>query len=343
MPTSPTPAADPETEGPTPDQPSGAAARRRAAAPRSTTKVLLLALVLGLVVGGPVAYYLLSAKDPSKEVIVIALQPTSAPQNISAKGTELEAFLEDRMAGVDVQIYIPTDSTLVVASLKSGQAQAAFMGAWPAVLAGRETGSEIVLAERREVTIGSNATVETFYYSYYVSMADRGYDDLNDARGQKACYTSKTSTSGYLFPLARLIQTGRIAAPQAGTAADPKGFFSEVTFAGSYQACWEALRQGHVDVGIIAGDVSRTLYDQVLAATDVLETNGPVPSHTVVFSKDFKDPLRTQLRDALLELGQPQHRALMRSLVSGIFVEFVVTDTQQHAAGLEQALVLTQL
>jgi hypothetical protein len=41
---------------------------------------------------------------------------------------------------------------------------------------------------------------------------------------------------------------------------------------------------------------------------------------------------------ALLELGQPEQRDLMRKLVSAIFVRFEATTTEAHLAGLSQAL-----
>ena len=306
-------------------------------------RLAIVAVVLGLIIGGAAGYLLLSAGKTDRPELVIALQPTSSPQNISAKAVELKLFLQARLPEVEVKVNVPLDSTVVIASLKAGQAQVALMGAWPAALANREAGAEIVMAEKREVIIGTEKKNETYYYSYYVSLKGRGFSTLDDASGGRICFTSKTSTSGYLFPLATLVKTGRIPTPEGGSVADPKAFFSEPRWPGNYQACWESLKQGQSDVGVIAGDVPESLYNEVLAATTVLETNGPVPSHTVVFSKDLAEPLRSKVLDAFLELGKPEHRALMRKLVSSIFVEFVVTTTDAHTQGLKEALELTNL
>jgi phosphonate transport system substrate-binding protein len=305
-------------------------------------RIALLAVVVGLVVGASIGYVLLA--KPSKPELVIALQPTSSPQNISAKGDELRAFLQERLPEVEVKIHIPTDTAVAIASLKAGQAHVALLGAWPAVLANQQAGSEIVLAEKREVIIGTEKKVETYYFSYFVSLKSKGWSSLDNASGGKVCFTSKSSTSGYLFPLATLVKTGRIPAPPAGQVADASKFFAAPpSWAGNYQACWESLKQGNVDVGVIAGDVPESLYNEVLAGTDILETNGPVPSHTVVFSKDLQEPLRSKVQGALMELGKPEHRNLMRKLVSSIFVEFVATTTAAHSAGLKEALDLTHL
>jgi phosphonate transport system substrate-binding protein len=98
-----------------------------------------------------------------------------------------------------------------------------------------------------------------------------------------------------------------------------------------------------VDVSVIAGDVPEELYREVLANTRVLEEQGPIPSHAVVFSRDLKDPLRGQLLDALLELGDEQHRDLMRKFVSGIFVRFEAATTEEHLGSLVEFLDQTGL
>jgi phosphonate transport system substrate-binding protein len=327
--------------------PEGMQKKEAAVAPRGRTgagaKVVAIAIVLGLAIGGAAGYLLFFSGGKARETLVIALQPTSSPDAISAKATELEQFLESRLPDVDVKIFIPLDTSAVIASLQSGQSHVALMGSWPATLANRAAGAEIALAEKREVIIGTEKKEETYYFSYFVGLNAGGYASLNDTAGKRACFTSKTSSSGYLFPLATLVKTGKIPRPAAGETADASKFFGEVKWAGNYQACWESVKQGSADVGVIAGDVAESLYNEVLASTTVLETNGPVPSHAVVFAKELGEPLRTKVRTALLELGKPEHRDLMRKLVSSIFVEFVVTTTAAHTSGLDEALDLTNL
>jgi phosphonate transport system substrate-binding protein len=128
-----------------------------------------------------------------------------------------------------------------------------------------------------------------------------------------------------------------------GKEPEPRQFFSEVHFAGGYAQAWQALRQGQVDVSVIAGDVSERLYQEVLAGTRVLEQQGPIPSHGVVFSKSLKEPLRSRLQEALLELGRPENRPLMRKFISGIFVGFQPSNTEEHLSSLSRALELTRL
>lgn len=278
--------------------------------------------------------------------VTLAIQPTANVATLQDNATDMERFLEERMkaAGVDadVEIYIPLSHAGVVEALRFGHADAAMMSAWPATIASERAGARVVLAEMREVSIGNQSVVAPYYYSYYVVRPDSPYQTLADLEGKTVAYPSATSTSGYIFPVAKLVEDSLIPSPAPGKEADPKQHFGNVVFAGGYQQAWEALKNGQVDVAVTAGDINAKLYSDVLANTRIVATQGPVPSHAVVFAKEFEGPEADALKAALLEL-KGEKRAIMRSLVSGIFVEFEETTTAEHIAGLSDALAQTGL
>lgn len=268
----------------------------------------------------------------SQDTLVIAVQPSATQEELSDQATELEEFLEERI-DADVEIRFPTSYGGVIESLRFGHADAAFMGAWPAALATDDGEAEVVLAEIREVIIGEDATEEPFYYSYWVVPQDSDAESLADLEGKNAAFPNQLSTSGFVAPMARLNELGLVEPGEDG-AIDPDEYFGDVFFAGGYSQAWEALQAGQVDVSVIAGDVPADLYREVLDNTRVIEQQGPVPSHSVVFSADLEDPLRTDLKEALLELGEDEHRELMRQFISGIFVRFEEATTQEHLGSL---------
>ncbi|HUG06285.1 MAG TPA: phosphate/phosphite/phosphonate ABC transporter substrate-binding protein [Candidatus Limnocylindria bacterium] len=278
----------------------------------------------------------------SQSKLTIVVQPTATAEQLSANAKDLAAFLSQRM-GREVELVFPTTYAGVVESLRFGHSQAAFMSAWPARLAWKIAGADVGLAEVREVIIGQDKKEETFYFSYWVVPKNSTVTKLEDLRGKRAVFPSQLSTSGYVAPLARLVELGLVAKPAAGKEADPKTFFGQVTFAGGYQQGWEALKAGQADVAIIAGDVAEKLYREVLDSTTVVEQQGPVPSHSVVFAKQLDPATKQKLKDALLELGKPEHRDLMRKFISGIFVGFKPTTAEEHLAALARYLDTTQL
>jgi phosphonate transport system substrate-binding protein len=297
---------------------------------------LLLTIFAFLLLAGTLA-----ACNDSGETLVIAVQPSATQEELSDQASELEAFLEDRV-DADVVLRFPTSYGGVVEALRFGHADAAFMSAWPASLANKNAGAEVVLAEIREVSIGEEKREEPFYYSYWVVPKDSAYDSLEELRDKKAAFPSQLSTSGFVAPTARLVELGLIEQPEDGEA-DPSGYFSEVIFAGGYSQAWESLKAGQVDVSVIAGDVPEDLYNEVLSQTKVIEEQGPIPSHAIVFSNEFQGDLRNDLLSALMELGDEQHRELMRKFVSGIFVRFEPTSTSEHLGSLNEYLDATGL
>lgn len=279
----------------------------------------------------------------AQDRVVIAIQPTLSSDEILTKAKPLKNFLEQALGGkVNVEIYVPSSYAAVVESLRFGHAHVAFMSAWPAQLAVQLGGAEVALAEVRQVLHGKEKVEAPYYYSYWVVLPDSPYRNLQSLRGKSVCFPSPISTSGYVAPIGRLTELNLLQTPE-GKEADPKTFFKEVLFGGGYAQCWQALKQGQVDVTIIAGDVPEKLYKEVLASTRILEQQGPIPSHAVVLSKELKEPLRSRVVQAIMNLSAPEHRDLMRSFISSLFVGFKPTTTAEHLGPLTRYLKLARL
>ena len=175
-----------------------------------------------------------------------------------------------------------------------------------------------------------------------VVAPDSPHKDLQSLKGKSACFPSPISTSGFVAPMGRMVELNLITAAD-GKEADPKTFFKDVLFGGGYSQCWQALKQGQVDTTVIAGDVPEKLYNEVLAGTRIIEEQGPIPSHAVVLSRELKEPLRSRVVQSIIKLGAPEHRDLMRTFISSIFVGFKPTSAQEHLASLAKYLKLANL
>ena len=274
--------------------------------------------------------------------VTIAIQPTAQAADIQARGQQLEQFLEER-TGYDIQIYVPLSYAGVIEALRFGQADVAFMSAWPSYLAVNRANASLELAEVREVIINDTLTDATYYFSYWVTRPDSPANNLEELREMRAAFPNPLSTSGYVMPMYTLVNQSLIQVEE-GQEVDPETFFSEVLFAGGYAQAWEALRNGAVDVSIIAGDVDEELYFEVLNNTKVIHEQGPIPSHGVVFNNDIDPSIKENLKAALLEIGNDDSsRQIMRDLVSAIFVGFQETTAEEHLSSLNRALNATGL
>ncbi len=315
--------------------------RERIAGKGRTMLTAIVAVVLLLVVAGVAGYFYLSRslevkpEERAPEKIVIVVNPIPRDR-VEAEARELESFLESRL-GVDVELYFPTSIAAIVESLRFGHAHVALgVGTLPASLALFVADVEMLLAEVRDVVIDNVNVAAPYYYSYWIVLKDSPYKGLEELRGRKVCFPSELSTSGYVFPMYRLVELGYLK-----PVVDPRQFFGEVVFAGSYAACWESLKKGHVDVTIMAGDVPLRLYWEAMNNSRVLEKQGPVPAHVVLVSKNLPEDFKRKIKSALIELNNRPD--LMRKFVSAIFVKFEERSAEEHLKPLMDALEATGL
>lgn len=299
--------------------------------------IIVILIIIAIAIMGILYYtgYLGGQGQQRISKLVFVVNPIPRDR-VAVEAMELERYLEDRL-GVDVEILFPTSVAAIVESLRYGHAHVALgVGSLPAALALLVANVDMPLVEVREVIINNSVVHAPYYYSYWIVLKDSPYKSLEDLRGKRACFPSELSTSGYIFPLYRLVELGYIRPP-----ADPRQFFGEVTYPGGYAQCWEALKNGHVDVTIIAGDVPSSLYWEALNNSRILEVQGPVPAHAVLISRDLPSDLRKKIIEALLDLNKKPE--LVRKFVSAIFVRFEERSAEEHLGPLIRALEVTGL
>ncbi|MCS7145885.1 MAG: phosphate/phosphite/phosphonate ABC transporter substrate-binding protein [Nitrososphaerota archaeon] len=307
-----------------------------------TRKYVIAASVTVIVAALAAIIYLQAlTQQPAPSKIIIAIQPTQNPLDIAESSKGLKNFLEKRL-GIPVEVYVPTDYAGVIEGLRFRNVHVALMGSWPSYLAIRNAGAELLLAEVRTVAVGEEKVNATYYYSYWIVLKDSPYGSLSELRGRRACFPSPISSSGYLAPMARMVELGLLSRREGGQV-NPSEFFGEVIFAGGYGQCWEALRAGQVDVTVMAGDVSYELYTRAMNTSKVLEAQGPLPSHGVVVTSDLPEDLKQKLREAFIELSKPEYRDLMKRMVSALFVGFEPKTAKEHLGSLEKYIEATGL
>lgn len=257
--------------------------------------------------------------------LVFAFQPQENPEGLAPDARRLADHLAAAL-GTPTEVFLPTSYATVVEALRAGHAHVAYLSGWPYLIAHREFGAELLVAEERN---GAPS-----YQSQWYVRADGDVRSLADLRGRAAAFPSPTSTSGYLFPIASLVDAGLL-----GTGEDPKAFFGQIVFAGGYQQALQALVNGSVDAAA-ASDYAFDLYldEAQRARVRVLARQGPVPTHGIAVRGDLPAAWKRRIRDALLGLNEEPHRALLRSVYGAERLVPVTHD--EHVAALERALRL---
>lgn len=293
------------------------------------TAALIVAITIAAVAGGAVGYALQTNTvqyniSNTPEEIVITFLPMTSPDKLKPAADAIAEHISDRI-GMPVRASIPTDYSIVVEALRADRAHVAFVGSVAAVLANKEAGSWIVLAE---VTDG-----RPYYKSQYFVRADSNMNSLADLRGKTVAYTSPTSGSGYLFPWTMLIENGLLEKNRL-----PNEYFREVLFAGGDEFVLKALVRGDVDAAATA-DYSFTRYlteEERQKIRVVAET--VVPPHGVAISGKLPHWLAADIQMALLELNEPDKNHLLHNLYGA---EALVPATMKTYEPVMNAFELT--
>lgn len=254
--------------------------------------------------------------------LTFAFQPQENPEGLQLNTEEFEDFIGAE-TGYDVEVDVPTTYAAVVEALRSENADVAYFSGLPYLRAHQAAGAELLVVEERDG--------EPFYHSQWYVREDSDYEDLSELEDRDIAFTSPTSTSGFLFPMAKAIDEGLI--EENG---EPGSFFGEVRYAGGYQQALLALVNGQVEAAA-ASDYALEQYltEEQRDQVRVLTRQGPVPTHGLAIRGDLPDEVKQSVEEALLKLNEPENQELLESVYGA--ERLVARDHDEHVAALEDA------
>lgn len=190
--------------------------------------------------------------------------------------------------GRPVQFEIAKDYDTAVDLLVEGKVDLAFLGAVTYVKARLRNPQVQPLVAPIEKTTG-----RPWYTSAIVVNSAKGIEKLEDLKGKRFGFVTKSSTSGYLVPMAHFKDLG----------IDPDRDFAAVNYAGSHDKSKAALIAGEVDA--IADDKRSLLAQQKAGKLDpskykIIWESQPIPNTPIVASSKLSQPLILELKKAFI-------------------------------------------
>jgi phosphonate transport system substrate-binding protein len=273
--------------------------------------------------------------------LVFAFQPQKDPAGIKAAADRMSAALSQRL-GRRVDVLIPLAYAATVQALVSRRADVAWVSSLPYLLARRDGGAELLLAEVRTDREGRQ---RTDYDSVFVVPADsplRSFEDLRrNAKSLRMAFTSNTSTSGFVFPYARLVREGMLKKGQP-----PEAAFRSVAYAGGYTQALEQLLAGRADIAAVSDYTvegprrSAYLPEERQAQLRILARTPGVPTHVVAVRGGLDQRSKAAIRDALLAVSRADP-ALLSDVYGASSLRAV--NGARHTAATVEAIELTGL
>jgi len=268
----------------------------------------VLAVCSGCDRGGSVQ----TGSDAQAELVFVfqkQADPTAIRDHADALGREIAA-----RTGHPIRVVVPTDYSASVQALVSGQADFAYVSAIPFLLAKRDGGATVVVAEERRDASG---TYRTTYDSVFVVPADSELRTIEDlvarAKDLRVCFTSATSTSGYVMAFSRLVDEGLLQPRQ-----NAQEVFASVNFGGGYTQALQQVLNGRADVCAVSFYTVEGPDADVYTNADersrlrVLARTPAVPTHLICARGGLDPVVVDRVREALLIIALEQPELVQR-------------------------------
>lgn len=220
--------------------------------------------------------------------LVFAGVPAEDTEDLVASWEPFFTALGEEL-GIEVEIRPATDYAGVIEGQIAGRVDLAQYGPFAYVIA-RNQGAEIeALAAATENLEGIPG-----YHSLGITAGDNDeVDSIEDFAGKTVCFVDPSSTSGFLFPTAGLLEAG----------IDPDADI-EAIFAGGHDTSVLSVARGDCEVGFADDE---TVYGTSLESGDIEEgdvkevwESGLIPASPLAVRSDLPEDLKDAIREAVL-------------------------------------------
>ncbi|WP_156759839.1 phosphate/phosphite/phosphonate ABC transporter substrate-binding protein [Microbacterium karelineae] len=216
------------------------------------------------------------------ETLTYAIIPAESSSTIAQQQDKVIAALESEL-GLEVEIQEATSYASVIEALRAGQADIAGLGPFSYAVA-VDSGVEITPLG----AVVDAPDQEPGYVSYGIANPDSGIESIEDFAGKKVCFVDPTSTSGFLFPSAGLLEVG----------IDPEEGVEQV-MVGSHDGSALSVADGTCDAGFAYDAmVDETLVESGQmedGAVDVVWESEVIPGSPYVSNDALPQDLQDEL------------------------------------------------
>ncbi|AUJ23354.1 MULTISPECIES: phosphate/phosphite/phosphonate ABC transporter substrate-binding protein [Virgibacillus] len=253
------------------------------------------------------------AKKGEEKLDELSVQfvPSQNADTLEAKAKPLEELLSEEL-DIPVEVSVSTDYNTIIEAMDSEQVDVGFLPPTAYVLAQEKGSGDVMLqAQRYGVNDDGSPTEELVdsYNSIFIVNEDSDIESVEDLKGKKIGYQNVTSSAGFVWPAATLLEAG----------IHPLNDVEPVTLKGHDQAVISLLN-GDIDAAVTFQDARNVVasdYEDVFEETRIIEFTEPIPNDTVAIRPEINDEMKKAITDAFIAIGKDEEgQQIIRDIYS---------------------------
>jgi phosphonate transport system substrate-binding protein len=249
------------------------------------------------------------------ETLTIGLIPE---QNIFDQLDRYQVLADylNKKTGINIKMKVLTRYEDIVDNFGKLGLDGAFYGSFTYVLAHMKQQLDVIA---RPQSVDGSST----YSGLLFVRKDRHFTGVNDMRGKVFAFVSKSTTAGYLLPLAYFKQQG---------IKDYKTFFKETYFTGTHEDAIYDVLNHRADFGAAKNTVFYRMAEKderIKKELQIIERSPEMPENALAFKRALDDSIKKKIKDALLDMhNSPEGTAALKKFGA---VKFIETSENDYA------------
>lgn len=229
---------------------------------------------------------------PSK--LTIALMPDEGNPDAGQKNEAFSEAMSEYLGGIKIEVFEGSEYAVGIEAMKSGKLDILLVSPMSYYQANRVADIEPL------VTTGTEGTVP--YKTVFIVKSDReDIKSLEDLKGKTFAFVDPASSSGYMYPKAKLMTDLNL---EADKLESPGYFFKTVAYSGKHDSSVMGVVMGDYDAAAVALQTiapmaAAGLFDEsdlkIIGETDV------IPSACYVMRSNLPQDLKDKIKEFYLQ------------------------------------------
>lgn len=222
---------------------------------------------------------------------VYGILPAEDQDTLTNRYEPFEAYLEEKL-DMPVELYQGTDFTAMIEAMRNGHIHASKYGSFAYILANERANAEAFVQ-------GVKVKEEPYYHAVFITREETGIKSLEDLKGRTFAFVDPASTSGHLFPRAKLIDDLGLSNEEVDQ------YFGSVVFAGNHDAAYISVLTGDVEAAALSQSSYERIKEQYTdhpnyeSVIEVARTED-IPRSPEAIRADLPDSFKQTVKEAFL-------------------------------------------